>query len=409
MKGRLVHLALVAALLGMASCAGNCGTGEGDSPEGPAAATAPTGDPANGVAASPPGRSASLVEEVSIGVEVGEEPYMLGIVWGVAADEERIYVLDSQAPALRVYDSEGTYLTTFGGEGDGPGEYRRPDGLSLGPDGRVYVRVFRQQRINVYDRDGNVVETLNEGPRFMQRGPLRALGNGVVYTRVRDGYIGLSEDGRSIGSIPYPEYERAPLVVRTPGNEWLVPFSPWAHVELTPAGALVAGFSDEYRFTVTSLDGRRIVLGRDVEPVPVLEAEREWHQARFLEQLGDERPEEGEIPEVPDHKPFFSGFVATHDGHVWVIRPGPGELSEDCEEFRRRGMPDEVSTCWRDSTFVDASEFDSGQFVGEISLPDGFLTSVAPHIEGDRVVGVVLDEAGTYRVKRYRLVWSETG
>ena len=50
---------------------------------------------------------ASLVEEASIGVESGEDPNMFGFVFGVVASDERIYVLDRQVPALRMYDLDG--------------------------------------------------------------------------------------------------------------------------------------------------------------------------------------------------------------------------------------------------------------------------------------------------------------
>jgi len=45
-----------------------------------------------------------LVEEASIGVDVGEDPYMLGNPTAVWATEDRIFVVDGQIPALRVYD-----------------------------------------------------------------------------------------------------------------------------------------------------------------------------------------------------------------------------------------------------------------------------------------------------------------
>ena len=55
-----------------------------------------------------PGR---LVEEASIGVPEGEDPYMLGAVGAVWATDTEIYVVDSQAPAVRVYDWQGVCRT----------------------------------------------------------------------------------------------------------------------------------------------------------------------------------------------------------------------------------------------------------------------------------------------------------
>ena len=74
------------------------------------------------------GGNATLEEEASIGVEAGDEAYMLGEVTGVAVYHDRIYVADQQVPAVRVYDGAGRFQGNVGGEGAGPGEYRRPRG-----------------------------------------------------------------------------------------------------------------------------------------------------------------------------------------------------------------------------------------------------------------------------------------
>ena len=69
--------------------------------------------------------TAQLVEEASIGVEVGQDAYMFGEVRDFAATDGRIYVLDLQVPALRVYDWNGGWLRDFGRRGQGPGEFQR--------------------------------------------------------------------------------------------------------------------------------------------------------------------------------------------------------------------------------------------------------------------------------------------
>lgn len=45
------------------------------------------------------GGTAQLIEEASIGVDAGDEPYLLGDVNGVVAHDGRIYVLDGQGSA----------------------------------------------------------------------------------------------------------------------------------------------------------------------------------------------------------------------------------------------------------------------------------------------------------------------
>ena len=94
------------------------------------------------VAGSLWGDTARLVPEVTIGVLDGPEEYMFGQIVSMALGADgTIYVMDRQVPALRVYNPDGSYRATFGREGAGPGEYRRPDGgMGVLSDGRIVLR-----------------------------------------------------------------------------------------------------------------------------------------------------------------------------------------------------------------------------------------------------------------------------
>ena len=83
------------------------------------------------------GETATLAEEMRLGMFEGPDEYMLGNVRSMAVtDADEIYLFDSQVPALRKYDADGTHIATFGREGGGPGEYKNPDGgLGVLPDG----------------------------------------------------------------------------------------------------------------------------------------------------------------------------------------------------------------------------------------------------------------------------------
>ncbi|MBT8395370.1 MAG: 6-bladed beta-propeller [Gemmatimonadetes bacterium] len=105
--------------------------------------------------------TAQLVPEVSIGVFDGPEEYIFGSVVSMAmADDGTIYVMDRQVPALRVYNADGTYRTTFGRKGEGPGEYLQPDGgLNVLSDGRIVLRDPSNARIQVYSPEGEAIDT----------------------------------------------------------------------------------------------------------------------------------------------------------------------------------------------------------------------------------------------------------
>lgn len=64
-----------------------------------------------------------LVEELRIGSMDGEGPELFGNIIGLEVDPlGRIYVADSQAREIRVFDARGHHVRTFGGRGEEPGE-----------------------------------------------------------------------------------------------------------------------------------------------------------------------------------------------------------------------------------------------------------------------------------------------
>ena len=63
---------------------------------------------------------------VSIGEVDGEEPYLLHVAWDATRlGDGRIVVTNTSTQELRVFDARGAYLETWGGAGEGPGEFHR--------------------------------------------------------------------------------------------------------------------------------------------------------------------------------------------------------------------------------------------------------------------------------------------
>ena len=89
--------------------------------------------------ADPPARrSVALVEQWRLGAE--DEDVLLGVITGAVRDPAgRTYLVDRQLSQVLVISADGTYETTLGREGDGPGELRNPHELVLLPDDAVGV------------------------------------------------------------------------------------------------------------------------------------------------------------------------------------------------------------------------------------------------------------------------------
>lgn len=79
------------------------------------------------------------------------------------AARSRIYVADTHAHDIKVFDDEGRHLATWAARGDEPGELNYPTHLALS-DGVLVVADSMNARIQGFDRDGKLVL------RFGQRG-----------------------------------------------------------------------------------------------------------------------------------------------------------------------------------------------------------------------------------------------
>lgn len=102
--------------------------------------------------------------------------YAFGLVGDMAfGPEGSVYVLDSGNAVVRVYDSTGRHLRSFGGQGEGPGEFRFPTRMLVAEDG---IRVFdgSLKRVTYFDHAGVLVESrtlIDNGAQFDVVLPLR--------------------------------------------------------------------------------------------------------------------------------------------------------------------------------------------------------------------------------------------
>jgi DNA-binding beta-propeller fold protein YncE len=53
------------------------------------------------------------------------------------------------------FDANGNFLKTWGGEGEGPGQFNQPHSLITDSSGRLYVADRSNERVQVFDADGN--------------------------------------------------------------------------------------------------------------------------------------------------------------------------------------------------------------------------------------------------------------
>jgi len=305
---------------------------------------------------------------VDIGGNEQVPEYDIGPVTGtVLLADGRIVVANQGTSEIRFYDSTGTWLTSSGRAGDGPGEYRALFGVWVGAGDSLLAFDFTRQSLSVLAPGGEFVRLITIGSqslgdaattgRFTFAQPTGVLGDGSILatqqiTAITQAQLGISRDTRSLirfapdGSlldtvavVPGPETEYLPLAVdgQTMNAPTPVPFGRNTIVAAGRAGVFVAR-NDGFEVEVRSGDGalRRIIRVQG-DPAPVTDAEAEIHRKSLREQMQtgglDRLPaamkqsflDRIDNASYPATYTWIEAIIPGGDGTIWVQsvqRPG---------------------------------------------------------------------------------------
>lgn len=86
----------------------------------------------------------------------------IGAAVDLAVDRRgRVYVVDAKQRCFHVFDAAGRYLQPRGRRGNDLGEFQRPVAIDIAPDGRLYVLDSGRKDVQVFDAHYNVVTNLS--------------------------------------------------------------------------------------------------------------------------------------------------------------------------------------------------------------------------------------------------------
>ncbi len=281
---------------------------------------------------------------VSIGQMDGEEPYLFGDIFdGVVLSDGRIVIGDDGPKELRVFDRNGNHLETWGGRGEGPGEFSPnqlwgmaslpgdsiivwhfgyPELIVFGPDGE-FLRRFIPER-SLWDK---VSRREHFWPLAVSRDGLILAGQDILY--VHPGTVEVWDAGGglrgSLGKHPGQEVHSRDPDDNTPLNFARYAFrKPWGDL-------FVINTNHRYEFRAFALDGSlaRIVRREHEQRKPT----RALVEAHIESRIGpgDEdwrvrsRKRYRSAP-VAEHLPAFAYVRSDPLGHLWVYEyEAPGE------------------------------------------------------------------------------------
>lgn len=351
-----------------------------------------------------------VVEDLRIGALDGDGPDVFGTIKDFAVDDKgAIHIVDVQALEIRVFDRDGRHRYTMGGPGRGPGEFRNIWGITLAPDGKLWVLDNRLARWSIFDRTGAFDRTYHRPMRarnYLWPGGFDAEGKLWEYMPGRGAPtlhrldVGLrgppsaeSDAGNrmdvggnteqnwvdtriaafdTLGTTTVVEHQAAFLEFerRGLGASMQMPFAsrrPWV---MDPRGYIWFAVTDTYRIYQTTFEGDTVrVIDRDLPPVPLGAAARDSISvivAQYRE--NGYQPVDLDEKTFPEFRPYFENITVDDKGGVWM---------------------------WHDSDSVSTTYevFDpDGRYLGEVHVPFPIQRFFNPLIRGDEFFAVTRDE-----------------
>lgn len=346
-------------------------------------------------------------EEMRIGSVEEVGPSSFGMIRTIAVMEDgRIAVADAQAEEVRLFDSEGQFLRTFGGEGGGPGELRGMQGVYLDPEGLLRVPEQQNARLSVFDPDMGFVRSYPfRLYSYSSQGPWTAAFDSAGQTLVASS--GLFGEGRywnmlrvydstmaQVDSVPYYDYtddgdrDHPGVWKISVGGGTLhvgVPFYARPYEVLSATGDFFTTVDGGRELEITQWTppgDTTLVIFSHRPPTPVKPSERDSALAETTERLEERLPMEPRLDasKIPAHKPPVYGLSLDDRGRLWARVSGSGTEPTLYDVFNQDGTHAET-----------------------VSLPFRVDGSIPPITRGNELWAVVRDELDVQYLVRARL------
>lgn len=325
-----------------------------------------------------------------------------------------ILVVDRQSALVHAFSDDGQHLRSFGGEGEGPGEFQGPRYARATADGRIAVAQTFPPILHWVTEDGEFLERWRIPDARNDAGTMTAPTFGVwMVTEDGTAVVGVtqidpgddgpmsrtlltryaadpgSSDGVTL--LEWSDTQRIlgpddPIPVLEPRHTW----------DIGPGAAVAISQGSTYEVRMLGADGALArIVRRTGEPIEVDDHIRQLTR----ESVGRALSEGGagqdmvdswlERLDFPDRVPAIQRvWFSVPDGALWV-----GVFDE--EGFRSERVP----SAW------DVFDGD-GIYLGRVPVPDGFT----PHtVTESFVYGVWEDELEVPFARRYRILRPEAG
>lgn len=342
--------------------------------------------------------------ELVIGVAEGAKEYQFYRVFDVIQlQNDKIIVSNSGTHQLRVFNSEGDHIKSFGRKGKGPGEFGEWSSMRIyriGPDS-IAVNDSNNERINIFDTAGNYKNSLRVEPIDGAGNPtimdIFSNNDWLVWSTVGDATL----QGRP-GSLIQKEYgfyrlksqgEYSKRMFTAPARPRYVnegnPSYPYI-----PLTAETLYITDGNNGILYSPGDKSEIIRYDKSAnhrytfkwdVPRQKVSEIWNRYKenYLSDIPQNRRSgyvkflEKDLP-LPKETPSIEKLIRDHNDNIWI---------------KRFKLPWDNKSEWDILT-------SSGDWLGTLSLPSNLTIT---EIGQDYILGTTKDRKGIQRIVKYGL------
>lgn len=340
---------------------------------------------------------------LSIGaIDSGEADQLFRVTDATRLSDGRIAIANSGSNEIRVFNPDGSHAATWGGRGEGPGEFTSysPTAVALWPGDSIAAPNPWGGRLSLFDANGNHGRDVRLSPPLMDIVDL--LPGGRIFAKASSGLrpdatgsSGLVRIGDEWGILAADGTQQASLGEH-PGVEWWAIFDsdgsiqggrphPYGRSTMGAVwGDLVAvGDSERYEIRAFSADGTLVrIVRREGELDGPSRADLDAYHARRYADMPDEERTQAldQVRDMPlvETYPAFAAIMSDRAGYLWV---------------REYWAPDAEGPVW--------AVFDpDGQLQGLVETPSGLRLF---EIGDDYLLGWAYDELQVEHVQIWPL------
>ncbi len=319
-------------------------------------------------------------EDLTIGVEDGDEHYMFGNLVSVNTDEEgNFYVADKDRNTVKKYDSNGRFLLSFGGSGQGPGEFQDMSEVRFDVDGNIYLNDTRIQRISFLKKDGYYLRGIKT-PSVFEKVVINSKGYCIAMSadnvelgenKKWDYFYGLFDNEFNLMAeflrLPQEataQYKNADSLTQVLADALSrEAFAPNVTYVLDKNDSIYFGYPETYEIEVYSPEGKlKRIIQRDFKPVEVSERHRQYFienlSVQFLAKIPvNQEKKVFELIRYPEFKPAYERFTLMENGWILVVVDSVQDGSKLVDIFDKDG---EFLTQFETDISTDGLSFNNG-------------------------------------------------